>query len=221
MAADALEKSALEAKDKEQLTAIAEALGVKAGARATKAVLVEKILEKTGAAAQPAGSDKPDPRAENADDAPREKSDRSNGRGDRGDRGERPARDNDEPKVYLGADGEPLAEWEVELAKHEGRIDELTVAGEGGGQSRGDRGDRGERGDRRGVVGGEGAVDGIDRDGFAHPWAVVFRDLLASAVAARAVICAAVASDVAFSLSAAAAGVKRAAASKRWPMPPR
>ena len=55
MAADALEKSALEAKDKEQLTAIAEALGVKAGARATKAVLVEKILEKTGAAAQPAG----------------------------------------------------------------------------------------------------------------------------------------------------------------------
>ena len=49
----------------------------------------------------------------------------------------------------------------------------------------------------------------------------VFRDLLASAVAARAVICAAVASDVAFSLSAAAAGVKRAAASKRWPMPPR
>ena len=158
MAADALEKSALEAKDKEQLTAIAEALGVKAGARATKAVLVEKILEKTGAAAQPAGSDKPDPKAENADDAPREKSDRSNGRGDRG---ERPARDNDEPKVYLGADGEPLAEWEVELAKHEGRIDELTVAGEGGGQSRGDRGDRGERGDRnQNRQGGQGQRQG-------------------------------------------------------------
>ena len=51
MAADALEKSALESKDKEQLSAIAEALGVKAPARATKAVLVEKILEKTGAAA--------------------------------------------------------------------------------------------------------------------------------------------------------------------------
>ena len=54
MAADALEKSALESKDKEQLVAIAEALGVKAGARATKAVLVEKILEKTGAGAEQA-----------------------------------------------------------------------------------------------------------------------------------------------------------------------
>ena len=162
MAADALEKSALEAKDKEQLTAIAEALGVKAGARATKAVLVEKILEKTGAAAQPAGADKPEPKADDAgDDAPRDKSERPNGRGDRGDRGERPARDNDEPKVYLGADGEPLAEWEVELAKHEGRIDELTVAGEGGGQSRGDRGDRGERGDRnQNRQGGQGQRQG-------------------------------------------------------------
>ena len=146
MAADALEKSALEAKDKEQLTAIAEALGVKAGARATKAVLVEKILEKTGAGAQPEKTEKPAPQAENNDgagaDSPRERSERSNGRG------ERPARNNDEPKVYLGADGEPLAEWEVELAKHEGRMDELTVAGDGGSQSRGDRGDRGERGDR-------------------------------------------------------------------------
>ena len=160
MAADALEKSALEAKDKEQLTAIAEALGVKAGARATKAVLVEKILEKTGAAAQPAQANKPEPKADKADDsgddAPREKSDRSNGRGDR------PARNNDEPKVYLGADGEPLAEWEVELAKHEGRIDELTVAGEGGGQSRSDRGDRGgDRGDRnQNRQGGQGQRQG-------------------------------------------------------------
>ena len=148
MAADALEKSALESKDKEQLVAIAEALGVKAGARATKAVLVEKILEKTGAGAEqapPAPAAKEEPSA--GGDTPRE------GRsGDRGRGGDRPARNNDEPKVYLGADGEPLAEWEVELARHEGRIDDLKVAGEGGqSRDRGDRnGDRGERSNDRG-----------------------------------------------------------------------
>ena len=49
MAAEALEKSALESKDKEQLIAIAEALGVKASARSSKATLVDQILEKTGA----------------------------------------------------------------------------------------------------------------------------------------------------------------------------
>ena len=54
MAAEALEKSALESKDKDQLMAIADALGVKAPARASKAVLVEKILEKTGVGAAPA-----------------------------------------------------------------------------------------------------------------------------------------------------------------------
>ena len=48
MAAEALEKSALESKDKDQLMAIAGALGVKAGARDSKATLVDKILEKTG-----------------------------------------------------------------------------------------------------------------------------------------------------------------------------
>ena len=46
MAAEALEKSALESKDKDQLMAIADALGVKAVARDSKATLVEKILER-------------------------------------------------------------------------------------------------------------------------------------------------------------------------------
>ena len=161
MAADALEKSALESKDKEQLVAIAEALGVKAGARATKAVLVEKILEKTGAGAEqapPAPAPKEEPSANG--DSPRE------GRsGDRGRGGDRPARSNDEPKVYLGADGEPLAEWEVELARHEGRIDDLKVAGEGGqSRERGDRnGDRGDRGNDRGDRNGQ--RQGGDRNG--------------------------------------------------------
>ena len=54
MAAEALEKSALESKDKDQLMAIAGALGVKAAARDSKATLVDKILEKTGANDAPA-----------------------------------------------------------------------------------------------------------------------------------------------------------------------
>lgn len=47
MAAEALEKSALENKDKDQLLAIAQALGVSSVSRASKATLIEKILEKT------------------------------------------------------------------------------------------------------------------------------------------------------------------------------
>ena len=163
MAAEALEKSALESKDKEQLTAIAEALGVKAPARATKAILVEKILEKTGGSAAPAKraakAEKPaeeesaDESAEDTDERPA-RGDRGgrNNRNDRGDRAERddkPAKESSEPIVYIGADGEPLAEWEIELAQHEGRMGELKQ--QGGGRNnrnnRNNRGDREERGD--------------------------------------------------------------------------
>jgi transcription termination factor Rho len=170
MAAEALEKSALESKDKEQLTAIAEALGVKAPARATKAILVEKILEKTGASAAPAKkaakAEKP-AKAEAAEEASEDTDERPargerggrNNRNDRGGRGERsergdreerdekPAKESSEPIVYVGADGEPLAEWEIELAQHEGRMGELKQQG-GGRNNRNNRGDREERGDR-------------------------------------------------------------------------
>ena len=44
MAAEALEQSVLDSKDKDQLLAIAQALGVKTTARASKATLIEKIL---------------------------------------------------------------------------------------------------------------------------------------------------------------------------------
>ena len=49
MAADALEQSVLEAKDREQLVAIASALDVKFTSRAKKSDLIQKILEQTGA----------------------------------------------------------------------------------------------------------------------------------------------------------------------------
>ena len=47
MAAEALEQSVLESKDREQLMAIAQALGVKSVSRAKKAELIDKILEQT------------------------------------------------------------------------------------------------------------------------------------------------------------------------------
>ncbi|MEI2704297.1 MAG: Rho termination factor N-terminal domain-containing protein [Ilumatobacteraceae bacterium] len=49
MAAEALEQSMLESKDKDQLMAIAQALGIKTTARSTKSTIIGKILETTGA----------------------------------------------------------------------------------------------------------------------------------------------------------------------------
>ena len=49
MAAEALEQSVLESKDKDQLLAIAKALGVKASARTKKSDIIDQILETTGA----------------------------------------------------------------------------------------------------------------------------------------------------------------------------
>jgi len=97
--AEALEKSMLESKDREQLVAIATALGVKSVSRAKKADLIDKILEQTGATPAPVATPAPAP-------APA--------------RTPAPAR---APKVaepeptLVGADGEPLAEWELELAQ--------------------------------------------------------------------------------------------------------
>ncbi|MET0460375.1 MAG: Rho termination factor N-terminal domain-containing protein, partial [Ilumatobacteraceae bacterium] len=52
MAAEALEQSVLESKDKDQLLAIAKALGVKASARTKKSDIIDQILESTGSPAR-------------------------------------------------------------------------------------------------------------------------------------------------------------------------
>src|SRR6188472_2558756 len=56
---EALERSVLEGKDREQLLAIAGALGVKATSRAKKADIIAKILEQTGGAGAPAEAPAP------------------------------------------------------------------------------------------------------------------------------------------------------------------
>ncbi|MEY2444611.1 MAG: transcription termination factor Rho [Ilumatobacteraceae bacterium] len=132
MAAEALEQSMLESKDKEQLLAIAQALGIKTTARAAKATLIDKILETTGSsgpgptastpatngraskAARPtvAGArlaDAAPPAADAIDDAGASAPDQP-----------RPSVASSaeaEPEVVLGPDGEPLADWEIALIK--------------------------------------------------------------------------------------------------------
>ena len=168
MAADALEKSVLESKDKDQLVAIATALGIKAGPRAKKEDIIVKILDTVGGPAassssssssasssSPAGESAGEPVKRGRGRPPKAKAD-----GD--DEGEadskpastsRPAPRSAAPEIILGADGEPLAEWEAELV----RKGESTVAELTGGESapaatertdRGDRSDRGPRNDR-------------------------------------------------------------------------
>ncbi len=133
MAADALEKSVLESKDKEQLVAIATALGIKAGPRAKKEDIITKILDTVGgpAAAEPV-ADKPKrgpgrpPKARPAEDAEVAESG--------SDTASEPAPSSTPaaaPEVILGPDGEPLAEWEAELV----RQGVSTVADLTGGES--------------------------------------------------------------------------------------
>jgi transcription termination factor Rho len=64
VAAEALEQSMLESKDKDQLLAIAQALGIKTTARAAKATLIAKILETTGV-----GNATPEPTEERTESA--------------------------------------------------------------------------------------------------------------------------------------------------------
>lgn len=176
MAAEALEKSALESKDKDQLMAIAAALGVKTSGRASKTTLVEKILEKTGvsdapAAAKPARVERParveKPARAQSHDNDNDTDDEPQETDDDGGTAPRRSAPQSQATVYLGSDGEPLAEWEIELAQHEGRLGELKTssAPSAGRNDRGDRGPRqgGQNQQRQGQ--GQGQGQGQQRQG--------------------------------------------------------
>ena len=113
MASGALEQSALEAKDREQLVAIASALGVKSVARAKKADLIDLILDSTKPAAVEAKPAKVAAPAANSSSSSSSTASVS------------PSPSSTEPVSpkaprALGANGEALSEWEIELAEHEG-----------------------------------------------------------------------------------------------------
>ncbi len=157
MAAEALEQSMLESKDKEQLLAIAQALGIKTTSRAAKATLIDKILETTGGGAP---TEQPTAPATNgrAPKAPREASPTVTEAAEVSTETPAPVsavKTADAPveaEVILGPDGEPLADWEIELIKSgEVAVTELAVSpaasaspGTSGGQSHGVDGDDGD-----------------------------------------------------------------------------
>ena len=107
VAAEALEQSVLEAKDKDQLLAIAQAIGIKTSARAAKATLIAKILETVGAgpSSAPAEPELPLTPAPGTS-APGTSAPGTPAPG-------APA----EAEVVLGPDGEPLADWELDLLR--------------------------------------------------------------------------------------------------------
>ena len=192
MAAEALEQSVLESKDKEQLLAIASALGVKATSRSKKSDIIDKILETVGAGASAA----PAAEGNGATSRPADRSPRGAASPETGEAGDDERRADDSAAadaaappsaevdaVVLGPDGEPLAEWEIELAKQ--GVDTAEPASSGGaarsersggdaeGSPRPPRDDRqagqgrqgAERQGGQGQQGGQGGAHGDDGDG--------------------------------------------------------
>ena len=110
MAAEALEQSVLESKDKDQLLAIAKALGLKASARTKKSDIIDSILETTGSApAVSAGAPAPLPEpmavaAVNGEPRQRRRACRPTATAPR------------LPTAVAVLDGEPPAEWELDIA---------------------------------------------------------------------------------------------------------
>ena len=152
MAADALEQSVLESKDKDQLVAIATALGLKSVARSKKEDIIKKILDTVGPSAGPSeepaatpakrGPGRP-PKSAAAVPPPPAEASSDNGSA-KPAKPAKPAGD-----VVLGPDGEPLAEWEAELVRQGISTATEEVGAEGSSQGeRAPRGDRGQQGDR-------------------------------------------------------------------------
>jgi transcription termination factor Rho len=135
----------LESKDKDTLLEMAKALGVKVTARQKKSDIIDKILETTG----PSSSSTPAAEASsgNGQSAPAPSAEPARA-------GAEPASSaspstssstssSDGSEVVLGPDGEPLADWEIELA----RSGESAEAGDSTPRNEQQRGDQ-NRGDQ-------------------------------------------------------------------------
>jgi transcription termination factor Rho len=151
VAADALEKSVLESKDKEQLIAIATALGLKASARAKKEDIITNILATVGGPEESAsgGSGRTSARSTATKAAKNGTSAKSREGASEQDGAEESSETKQAPAtgraaatpvkpattgaddVILGPDGEPLAEWEAALVRQGEATVEDLVGGEG------------------------------------------------------------------------------------------
>jgi transcription termination factor Rho len=192
VAAEALEQSMLESKDKDQLLAIAQALGIKTTARAAKATLISKIIETTGGSGNATSEAAGEPAAAAPPESKR--SERAAGNGavtaaptaadaSPGETAAPPAPVAEaapvaadpapELEVVLGPDGEPLADWEVALLRSGEAPIETSPRPAGPSIDDGDDGDDGHNSSRRrrrrrnkNRSGGQDGPQGPDRDRF-------------------------------------------------------
>jgi len=166
VAAAALEQSMLESKDKDTLLEMAKALGVKVTARQKKSDIIDKILDLTGsntpaAVAAPSGnsqSTQAAPAGDIAAERPELRSAAPKGSAPANEsKDESPSSDaEDSPaEVVIGPDGEPLADWEIELASNggdtnSGASDDRSAPGNGRSRATAPRNDRNRNEQHRG-----------------------------------------------------------------------
>lgn len=151
VAAQALEQSVLETKDKEQLLAIAKALGLKATARSKKADIIGEILKTTGGGTEsPAPEAAPAPKAKDSSPEPAP--------------APAPAAEAPEPDEFA----EPPADWELEFSAEPVAEPTAEQPAEQQGESRRrDQGQRqqGQQGQRDQGQRDQGQRNGPPRDG--------------------------------------------------------
>jgi transcription termination factor Rho len=171
VAAQALEQSVLETKDKDQLLAISKALGVKVTARSKKADIISAILATTGgsssgdAADQPAssGAEKASTsrgnRAATSDteDAPAETIEASTASA--------PSKKAAEAAPATATDEEPPAEWELEFSAEPAEDVAKDGSSERSGQNRDGQQRDGQRQQRNGQRDGQRQDGPRDADG--------------------------------------------------------
>lgn len=171
MAAQALEQSVLETKDKDQLLAISKALGVKVTARSKKADIISAILATTGGSS---AGEAPDQSASSGaekastsggdrsatsttEDAPAEKSDDSTASA--------PSKKTAEAAPAPATDEEPPAEWELEFSAEPAEDVAKESSSERGGQNRDGQQRDGQRQQRNGQRDGQRQDGPRDADG--------------------------------------------------------
>ena len=171
MAAQALEQSVLETKDKDQLLAISKALGVKVTARSKKADIISAILATTGGSS---AGEAPDQSASSGaekastsggdrsatsttEDAPAEKSDDSTASA--------PSKKTAEAAPAPATHEEPPAEWELEFSAEPAEDVAKESSSERGGQNRDGQQRDGQRQQRNGQRDGQRQDGPRDADG--------------------------------------------------------
>ncbi len=171
VAAQALEQSVLETKDKDQLLAISKALGVKVTARSKKADIISAILATTGGSSAGDATDQPtssgakkastsggDRSATSAtEDAPAEKTDDSTASA--------PSKKAAKAAPAPATDEEPPAEWELEFSAEPAEDVAKDGSSERGGQNRDGQQRDGQRQQRNGQRDGQRQDGSRDADG--------------------------------------------------------